>query len=84
MCPCCCAEWMSTGWPFETAGDEEADASLCPADARDIDACRESTWPSWLTDSYLQSLFSFSQVLHLCWPCDPGWHRIFRRRQHAI
>lgn len=49
MWPWCCVGWISTGCPLAMAGDEdaEAEASLCPAEALDMDACRESGGP-WL------------------------------------
>lgn len=86
MWPCCCAGWISTVWPLEMAGEEDvdADASLCPVAALDIEACRVSGGPWVDTDWYLQSLFSFSQVLHLVCPGEPASQRIFRRRQHAL
>lgn len=49
MWPWCCAGWISTGCPLVMAGDEDAEAevSLCPAEALDMDGCRESGGP-WL------------------------------------
>lgn len=84
MCPCWCAGWMSTGWPFDIPGDVELDTSLCPADALEMVAWRGFVpSPSWLTDSNLHSLCSFSHITHF----RPGWgfwHRIFRRRHIAF
>lgn len=85
MCPCCCAGWISTGWPLAIPGDVEFDASLCPADALEMDAWRELVpAASWLTDSYLQSLFSLSQFSHFGPGSLAALHRIFRFRQHAV
>lgn len=64
--------WMSTVWA-DPEGDD-ADASLLPAEARDMDAWRDSVGLTELTetDSNLHSLFSFSHILHFFCPCEPG------------
>lgn len=84
MEPRCCAAWMSTVWADEE--DDDADASLLPTDALDMDAWRDSVGLPELTetDSNLQSLFSFSHCMHFFCPVEPGRHRIFRCLQQAV
>lgn len=87
MDPWCWAAWMSMVWPWDTAGeddDDDDDASRWPAEARDIDGCRDSVGLPALTDSNWQSLFSLWHVEHFSCPGSPALHRILRCRQFAF
>lgn len=71
-----CAAWMSTVCPLDMADEEEEDddASLCPADALDMCAWRDSVGLLELdeTDSNTHSLLSFSHILHFLCPLEPA------------